>query len=106
MLLGVGYKTLPSGGSASGPIVADNMYLSMLVETGIFGLAALLWLHVAILRASGRAAGSSEPRRSFLGTWIHCFWVGQMVQMLSGDLLTYWRVMPVYLWVLALAVRA
>jgi hypothetical protein len=27
------------------------------------------------------------------------------VQMLSGDLLTYWRVLPVYFWVLALAVR-
>ncbi|MGO9261974.1 MAG: hypothetical protein ACLQU1_37575 [Bryobacteraceae bacterium] len=25
---------------------------------------------------------------------------------LSGDLLTYWRVLPVYFWVLALAVRA
>jgi hypothetical protein len=35
-----------------------------------------------------------------------CFWCGQMVQMLSGDLLTYWRVLPVYFWVLALAVRA
>ncbi len=33
------------------------------------------------------------------------FWTGQMVQMLSGDLLTYWRVLPVYFWVLALAVR-
>jgi hypothetical protein len=28
-----------------------------------------------------------------------------MVQMFSGDLLTYWRVMPLYFWVLALAVR-
>jgi len=25
--------------------------------------------------------------------------------MFSGDLLTYWRVLPVYFWVLALAVR-
>jgi hypothetical protein len=24
---------------------------------------------------------------------------------MSGDLLTYWRVLPVYLWVLAMAVR-
>lgn len=28
-----------------------------------------------------------------------------MVQMLSGDLLTYWRVLPLYFWMLALAVR-
>jgi hypothetical protein len=25
--------------------------------------------------------------------------------MASGDLLTYWRVLPVYFWILALAVR-
>jgi hypothetical protein len=28
-----------------------------------------------------------------------------MVQMLTGDLLTYWRVLPLYFWVLAVAVR-
>jgi len=28
-----------------------------------------------------------------------------MAQMLTGDLLTYWRVMPFYFWVLAVAVR-
>ncbi|HTS84626.1 MAG TPA: hypothetical protein VMG61_05940, partial [Usitatibacter sp.] len=44
-------------------------------------------------------------RKTFFGTWILCFWCGQMVQMFSGDLLTYWRVLPVYFWVLALAVR-
>jgi hypothetical protein len=35
-----------------------------------------------------------------------CFWLGQCVQMLSADLLTYWRVLPVYFLVLAWAVRA
>jgi hypothetical protein len=34
-----------------------------------------------------------------------CFWCGEIVQMASGDLLTYWRVLPVYFFVLALAVR-
>jgi hypothetical protein len=34
-----------------------------------------------------------------------CFWAGQSVQMLSADLLTYWRVLPVYFFVLALAAR-
>ena len=37
--------------------------------------------------------------------WMLCFWAGQTVQMASGDLLTYWRVLPVYFWVLALALR-
>ena len=34
-----------------------------------------------------------------------CFWVGEMFQMLTGDVLTFWRVLPVTFWVLAQAVR-
>jgi O-Antigen ligase len=98
-VFGIGYKTLPYSDYLGMPVVADNMYLSLLVETGIFGLGALLWLCAAILRAAYRA------RATFCGAWILCFWAGQMAQMLSGDLLTYWRVLPVYFWVLALAVR-
>jgi len=41
------------------------MYLSLLVETGIGGLAALVWLNVAILRAARRAARAPDARRSF-----------------------------------------
>jgi hypothetical protein len=104
-LFGIGYKTLPYSDYLGAPIVADNMYLSLLVETGVFGLAALLWLNIAVLRSAARAARMPDRLRSFCGTWILCFWVGDMVQMASGDLLTYWRVLPVYLWILALAVR-
>ncbi|HUI55883.1 MAG TPA: O-antigen ligase family protein [Bryobacteraceae bacterium] len=105
-LFGIGYKTLPYSGYLGGPVVADNMYLSLLVETGIAGLTALVWLNVAILRAAARAARSADRQASFCGAWMLCFWSGQVVQMLSGDLLTYWRVLPLYFWVLALAVRA
>ncbi len=105
LLVGIGYKTLPYTDYLGAPVVADNMYLSVLVETGIAGLFALVWLNLAILRAASRASRSGDPRRSFYGMWMLCFWAGQSVQMLSGDLLTYWRVLPVYFWVLALAVR-
>ena len=81
------------------------MYLSLLVETGVAGLAALLWLNWSIIRAAARAARSHDARRAFCGLWILCFWCGEIVQMSSGDLLTYWRVLPVYFFVLALAVR-
>ncbi len=104
-LIGVGYKTLPYSNFTGEPIVADNMYLSMLVETGVLGLAALLALNVAIIRAGFRAAKSVDPSRSFYGTWIFCFWIAESVQMLSADLLTFWRVIPVYFWVLAMATR-
>ncbi|MGO9261973.1 MAG: O-antigen ligase family protein [Bryobacteraceae bacterium] len=117
-LVGIGYKTLPYTDAAGSAVIADNMYLSLLAETGVVGLAALVWVNWAILRAAarasraaGRASGrpsehASETRRAFFGTWMLCFWTGQTIQMLSGDLLTYWRVLPVYFWVLALAVRA
>ena len=104
-LIGVGYKTLPYSNFTGEPIVADNMYLSILIETGVFGLAALIALNLAIVRAGYRAARSEDRNQSFYGTWIFCFWIAQSVQMLSADLLTFWRVLPVYFWVLAMAVR-
>jgi hypothetical protein len=99
-IFGIGYKTLPYTNYLGSPVVADNMYLSLLVETGVAGVAALIWLNVAILRAAARNSG-----RSFFAMWMLCFWAGQTVQMASGDLLTYWRVLPVYFWILALALR-
>jgi O-antigen ligase len=104
-LTGVGYKTLPYSDFIGEPVIADNMYLSMLVETGLIGLAALVVLSAAILRASHRAARRGNARASFLGTWMFCFWIGQLFQMMSQDLLTYWRALPVYFCVLGLAMR-
>jgi O-Antigen ligase len=104
-ILGIGYKTLPYSDFIGRKIVADNMYLSLLTETGIVGLAAFLLLNFAILRTAWRAQRCDNARASFFGTWIFCFWIGQLFQMLSGDLFTYWRVLPVYFWVLAMAAR-
>jgi O-antigen ligase len=105
VLLGVGYKTLPYSDFIGATAVGDNTYLTLLVETGVVGLAAVIALNSTILVYAYRAARSASPLRSFCGTWMTCFWVGQVVQMFSADLLTYWRVLPVYFFVLALAVR-
>jgi hypothetical protein len=105
-LAGIGYKTLPYSDFIGRGVVADNMYLSLLVETGVIGLAVFLAFNTAILRASWRSARSLDSRTAFFGAWIFCFWTGEIVQMLSGDLFTYWRVLPVYFWVLGLAVRS
>jgi O-antigen ligase len=105
-LLGIGYKTLPYSDFIGQRIVGDNMYLTMLVETGVLGLSALLLFNAAILRAAYRAARHADSTASFFGTCIFCFWTGQIFQMMSGDLLTYWRVLPFYFWTLAVAVRA
>lgn len=100
-LLGIGYKTLPYTEYLGRPVIADNMYLSLLVETGALGLAALVGLNGAILVTCWRAM----RRGSFYGKWLFCFWIGEVVQMLTGDILTYWRVLPVYFWVLAQAAK-
>ena len=102
-ILGIGYKTLPYSTVIGQGIVADNMYLSLLVETGIAGLIAFVLLNFAIVRTAWHAARRNDSRSSFFGTWIFCFWIGQLCQMLSGDLFTYWRVLPLYFWVLAMA---
>jgi O-antigen ligase len=104
-LFGIGYKTLPYTRFAGQPTIADNTYLSLLVETGVFGLAVFLILNIAILKAAWRAAHSPRGHAAFFGTWTFCFWTGQMVQMLSGDLITHWRVLPVYFWAIGAAVR-
>ena len=104
-ILGIGYKTLPYSDFIGQTAIADNTYLSMLVETGIAGFTALVIWNISVIRASYRAALSDDARRSFCGAWMLCFWMGQTVQMFSADLLTYWRVLPVYFCVLALAVR-
>jgi O-antigen ligase len=104
-LLGVGYKTLPYSNFIGTTAIGDNTYLTLLVETGFVGLACVIALNAAILSYAYRAARSDRPVRCFCGTWMVCFWAGQTVQMFSADLLTYWRILPVYLFVLGLAVR-
>jgi len=101
-LFGIGYKTLPYTEYLGKPVIADNMYLSLLVETGLLGLVALVGLNAAILILCWRAM----RRGSFYGKWLFCFWIGESFQMLTGDILTYWRVLPVYFWVLAQATRS
>lgn len=105
-IFGIGYKTLPYTSYTGDPVIADNSYLSLLVETGISGFCTFLMLLAIILRTSFRAARSGRREASFLGKWTFCFWCGQTVQMLSGDLLTYWRVLPVYFWAIGATIRA
>jgi O-antigen ligase len=105
-VLGIGYKTLPYSDHLGQPLVADNMYLSLLIETGWPGVLALLGLSAAVLFQSYREAryAASEIRR-FCGIWMFSFWCGEMVQMLSGDILTYWRILPAFFAVLAIGSR-
>ncbi|HEU5023257.1 MAG TPA: O-antigen ligase family protein, partial [Bryobacteraceae bacterium] len=44
-IFGTGFKTLPYSNFVGTELVADNTYLSLLVETGVIGLAAFLFLN-------------------------------------------------------------
>ncbi len=103
---GVGYKTLPYSTVAGHLTIVDNTYLDLLVETGVLGLFTFLALGRQILKCSLRAAKSKNPRTAFYGSWIFCFWIGETVQMFSGDLITYWRVLPIYFAVMGIALRS
>lgn len=103
--IGIGYKTLPYTEHLGAPVVADNMYLSLLVETGVPGLLSVLALNTAVLWVSLRQARSPDRVRGLAGTCMFAFWSGLSIQMASGDILTYWRILPVFLVVMALGTR-
>jgi len=105
LLLGMGYKSLPYSAYFHTPVVADNMYLSLLVETGVPGLLALFLFCGALLACGYGLSRHSDAGIAGLGSFLFAFWCGQMVQMLSGDILTYWRVTPVYFAILGVALR-
>ena len=105
LLTGIGYKTLPYTSYFGEPVTADNMYLSLIAETGIPGLLLMGVLTIAMLRAGLEARRSGSTAAWFYGTWFVCFWVSELVQMLSVDVLTYWRVLPLAFFTLALARR-
>src|SRR5262249_34532215 len=88
-ILGIGYKTLPYSQYLGRPVIADNMYLSALVETGWMGFGALVLFNAAVLVVSYRRARTGNSRvERFFAVWIFSFWCGQTVQMLAGDTLT------------------
>jgi O-antigen ligase len=105
VLLGIGYKSLPYTDYFSHPMVADNMYLALLMETGLPGLLALLLFSFAVLKRSRALAMEPDDGVAGLGRFLFCYWLGEMAQMLSGDILTFWRVTPVYLAILGLGLR-
>jgi O-antigen ligase len=106
-LFGIGYKTLPYSEFLGRTVVADNMYISLLVETGWMGLLAVLLLHAAVLTTCYRRAAALplDPEaqlRRLCAVCVFCFWCGQLVQMLSSDILTYWRLLPLSFCLLAM----
>ena len=91
LLFGIGYKTLPYTPLFGRKIIADNGYLSMLFECGVVGLGTFLWLNLSLLRTFQKVRQLRDPIRNFAGTFMIAFWCGEMAQLFTGDIFTYWR---------------
>ena len=102
LIFGIGYKTLPHTDLFGRSIIADNGFLSLTFEAGIIGLAAFLWLNQTVFSAMHRASERRGSIRPVFAAFLFAFWCGEMVQMVTGDLFTYWRNMVVFFAVLAL----
>lgn len=102
LIFGIGYKTLPHTDLFGRSLIADNGFLSLTFEAGIIGLAAFLWLNRAVFNTTRRASRQPDSVRAIGAAFMFAFWCGEMVQMVTGDLFTYWRNMVVFFAVLAL----
>jgi O-antigen ligase len=91
LIFGIGYKTLPVTRLFHGEIITDNGYLSLLLETGISGLAGLLIFSYSILKTFLRLARSADDRLAFWSAVLFSIWCGELVQLLAADAYTYWR---------------
>ena len=105
LFFGIGYKTLTVTRLFQGPIVTDNGYLSLLLETGLVGLSGFLVLSGAILRVFFRLARSADERLAFWSAVLFSIWCGELVQLLAADAYTYWRNISVLAALMALTLN-
>jgi len=106
LIFGIGYKTLPHTDLFGRSLIADNGFLSLTFEAGIIGLAAFLWLNQTVFSATYRASQQQDSVRAIGAAFMFAFWCGEMIQMITGDLFTFWRNMVVFFATLALVQAA
>jgi O-antigen ligase len=96
LLFGIGYKSIASTRLFGTILTVDNGYLSLLFETGILGLTAWIILIITLLHQLFEVRRRGSSIQSLYAIFLLAFWCGQMVQMMTGDILTYWRNLVVY----------
>src|SRR5262245_25172175 len=105
LVFGIGYKSLPYTDLFGVNLIADNGFLSLAFETGIIGLAAFLNLNWVIFRSLHRTSQHQNSTIRYYATFMFAFWCGEMVQMMTGDIFTYWRNFIPYVVLIALVQR-
>lgn len=96
LLFGIGYKTLPFTRLFHRGIITDNGFLSLLLETGILGLAGFLVFSGSVFKTFLRLARTGRGAVAFWSALLFSFWCGECLQMLAADAYTYWRNMIVF----------
>jgi O-antigen ligase len=105
LIFGIGYKTLPVTRVFGSEIITDNGYLSLLVETGVAGLAGFMILTGAVLKTFFRLTRSADGRVAFWSAVVFSIWCGQLTLLLAADAYTYWRNMTVIAALMALTMN-
>jgi O-antigen ligase len=106
LLFGIGYKTLPYTRLFRGEIIADNGYLSLLLETGILGLGGFLLFSRSVLATFFKLVRRRRDAVAFWAGVLFAFWCGECIQMLAADAYTYWRTMVVLTALMAFTLNA
>jgi hypothetical protein len=96
LAFGIGYKTLSVTRLFHGEIITDNGYLSLLLETGVTGLAGFLFLSLAMLKTFLKLSPAKDEALAFWAAVLFSIWCGELVQLLAVDAYTYWRNMVIF----------
>ena len=105
LFFGIGYKTLTVTRLFHGEIVTDNGYLSLLLESGLAGLAGFALFSKAILGTFLRLARAGPELPAFWATVLFSIWCGELVQLLAADAYTYWRNISIFAALMALTLN-
>jgi len=105
LFFGIGYKSLASTGLFGSSLIADNGFLSAIFETGIIGLIVFLNLNWIIFRSLYKTSQHQNSTVRRYAAFLLAFWCGEMAQMVTGDLFTYWRNLTIYLALMAFVQR-
>jgi O-antigen ligase len=105
-LLGYGYGTRIVTGPERNACILDNQWLGSLVELGVVGVFAWLWLFLSVLRRLGRGAKSDDSPGSWLLVAVTASVTAFAVGMASFDALGFVQVTFLLFILLALGAAA
>lgn len=102
--LGQGFGTRVTGDPthAANVQILDDQWLKTLLETGLAGTLALLWLFIAAIRQLSRAAKADHTSRGFLLTGITAATAAYGVSMVTYDAFSFTQTTFLFFVVLAL----